>query len=1012
MVRAGLLILATLGLMAACGPSNQRFDFDGDGVEDSVDCAPEDATTFAGAPDPYGDDIDQDCDGSDGIDGDGDGWPSNVDPDDPDWDCNDANGQIHPGAAEIADDDVDQDCDEADLVCDADLDTVLGPQCDGPDCDDGDGSCATEADCADGDGDGFRVCDNDCDDAEAARYPGNPEVCDGLDNDCNAEVPTDERDQDLDGISECEGDCDDLRSDVHPTAIEVCDGVDTDCDDGTTTPGGEADADSDGEWACTDCDDDDSDAHHLDVDGDGSTSCGLDCDDDDPDIGPIAPDPFGDGVDGNCDGIDGIDADGDGAPQGVDCDDADASLNTDDLDGDGASTCGGDCDDSDDTLNVDDADFDGFDTCTGDCDDTAYAVNPAAAEVCDFVDNDCDGVQTDEVDGDGDGDPLCSDCDDGDDTLDSVDGDGDTFSLCTNDCDDTSILFNPIALDPVGDGYDTNCDDLDGVDLDGDQFASVASGGADCDDGDDSIYPGAEDLPNDGIDSDCDGLDLPDADGDGYGDEDEGGEDCDDGDASIHPGFFEESGDLVDSNCDGPDGNVVWSFVGGVDDYTAQFLGSQAVCDIDGDGQDDLAVGSAQWGATPTSMGSGVVHVFYGPLVTGFSLSAADATLAGPGDQTGYAVACAGDPDGDGDEDLLISDPWEEPDWLGPNPAVGVTWVVSGTLTGAVALDASFTRIGSSQTGASGVGAWVGPAGDLDDDGFDDFVIVDTDLWANGFSIAYALGEGTAHILYGPIIGDVDLLTVADANYTTNWEFSYLTPTAPAGDLNGDGRDDLLVSETDTSTGQSVTAVLMGPVLGNLTSASGQARLNGASNSYGSWVGESAGDINGDGTNDVAVVSWHSALLPGYVHIFYGPLLGDIDLAFADAVISAGAGDTLQPNSVAPIGDVDGDGQDDLLVGGWLLEDGPLVTLDPDHSVIAVFYGPLSGALDLATADVEFVETIDLSGSDAFHHFLFAARGGDLDGDGDPDPVYAHHPANNGSLTVPGAIRVAPNPYP
>ena len=70
----------------------------------------------------------------------------------------------------------------------------------------------------------------DCDDNTAACYPGNAEICDGLDNDCDGHIPADELDADGDGFSICEGDCDDTDASVHPQATEVCDGIDNNCD--------------------------------------------------------------------------------------------------------------------------------------------------------------------------------------------------------------------------------------------------------------------------------------------------------------------------------------------------------------------------------------------------------------------------------------------------------------------------------------------------------------------------------------------------------------------------------------------------------------------------------------------------------------------------------------------------------------------------------------------------------------------------------------------------------------
>ncbi len=232
-----------------------------------------------------------------------------------------------------------------------------------------------------------------------------------------------------------------------------------------------------------------------------------------------------------------LDADGDGVGSGArgwfcaggyasadgDCDDGDASLNLADRDGDGVTTCGdggapGDCDDGDATVfpgaeevcdGVDndcdgspaaeevDADGDGVLACGAaggepDCDDADPATYPGAEEVCDGVDNDCDGVlPEEEEDADGDGFPSCSDCDDGDPALTPEDADGDGYSTCDGDCDDGDAEANLDDLD--GDGFtscDGDCNDyvntLSPADADGDGYSTCDE---DCDDGDATVFP-------------------------------------------------------------------------------------------------------------------------------------------------------------------------------------------------------------------------------------------------------------------------------------------------------------------------------------------------------------------------------------------------------------------------------------------------------------------------------------------------------------------------------------------
>ena len=97
----------------------------------------------------------------------------------------------------------------------------------------GDDDDTTPTGPVDADNDGFTD-DEDCDDNDADAFPGNPEVCDQKDNDCNGEIDDGQEatDGDEDGFA-CENDCDDANPEVNPDQVEDCaDGLDNDCEGG------------------------------------------------------------------------------------------------------------------------------------------------------------------------------------------------------------------------------------------------------------------------------------------------------------------------------------------------------------------------------------------------------------------------------------------------------------------------------------------------------------------------------------------------------------------------------------------------------------------------------------------------------------------------------------------------------------------------------------------------------------------------------------------------------------
>ena len=330
------------------------------------------------------------------------------------------------------------------------------------------------------------------------------------------------------------------------------------------------------------------DSGAVDGDGDGHLS-DVDCDDADPTVYPDAPEVC-DGVDNDCDG----NADDDDARLA----DGEGRLSYADNDGDryGNPTGG--------VMSCEIPD--GFVENTDDCDDRDPAVHPAAEEVCDTIDNDCDGLVDDEDDSVdlATGSTFYADTD--------ADGFGDPGAdtrACSlpaghvadsTDCDDADPLVSPAGED-VCDRIDNDCDgEVDEgldialyVDSDGDGFGDdstlffdceLTTGevtvGGDCDDADNAVRPGGAEVC-DGIDNDCDALTdddddslniwtrsvfYVDADGDGYGDSSLSVEacsapsgyvadktDCDDAVDSTYPTATESCVDEVDNDCDRKD---------------------------------------------------------------------------------------------------------------------------------------------------------------------------------------------------------------------------------------------------------------------------------------------------------------------------------------------------------------------------------------------------------------------------------------------------------------------------
>ena len=223
----------------------------------------------------------------------------------------------------------------------------------------------TDSGGVDADGDGVAEVD-DCDDDNADVYPGNAEICDGLDNDCNDQIDDGVK---LTFYADIDGDGYGDAADAEEGCFEWGDYIedDTDCDDGNPDihPGATEDDCADPvDYNC------DGSVQYADADGDSWAAC-EDCDDNNSTINPDAEEEC-DYLDNNCDGT-------------VDEGSAiDADTFYADLDGDGYG-------DEDNTTTACHDAPSGYTADLTDCDDDNALTYPGADEVCDAADNDCDG---------------------------------------------------------------------------------------------------------------------------------------------------------------------------------------------------------------------------------------------------------------------------------------------------------------------------------------------------------------------------------------------------------------------------------------------------------------------------------------------------------------------------------------------------------------------------------------------------------------------------------------------
>ncbi len=381
--------------------------------------------------------------------------------------------------------------------------------------------------------------------------------------------------------------------------------------------------------------------------------------------------------------------------------------------------------------------------------------------------------------------------------------------------------------------------------------------------------------------------------------------------------------------------------------------------DVNGDGFDDVIVGA--FGADNNGSGSGSARVLSG--LDGSILYTFDGDSAS--DQFGRSVSGAGDVNGDGFGDVIVGAPGDDNNGSGS----GSARVYSG-------LDGSILYAFDGDSADDFFGTSVSGAGDVNGDGFDDVVVGANGDDNNGSR------SGSARVFSGL---DGSVLYTFNGDSTDDFlGFS----VSGAGDVNNDGFHDVIVGAygDDNNGSESGSARV-------LSGLDGSTLYTFDGGSLGEWFGYSvsgAGDVNGDGFDDIIVGALNddnNGSQSGSARVFSG-LGGNILYAFDGDSF----GDQLG-RSVSGAGDVNGDGFDDVIVGAWR---------DDNNAFNSGSARVLSGL------DGTILHSFD--GDSSNDRFGWSVSGaGDINGDGFGDFIVgAPGDDNNGSFS--GSARVFTSP--
>ncbi|MEO6255025.1 MAG: FG-GAP-like repeat-containing protein [Ferruginibacter sp.] len=342
-----------------------------------------------------------------------------------------------------------------------------------------------------------------------------------------------------------------------------------------------------------------------------------------------------------------------------------------------------------------------------------------------------------------------------------------------------------------------------------------------------------------------------------------------------------------------------------------------------------------------------------------------------PGAALGFAVASAGDVNGDGYSDIIVG----APGYNSPGVDEGVAFIYHGSALG---INTTAAALVESNQDTCSFGVAVGSAGDVNGDGYGD-VVVGAPFYDNGEQ-----NEGVFFVYHGSAIGiNTTAVVVIESNQAhAQLGFS----VACAGNVNGDGYSDVIAGAwlfDDGESNEGVAFIYHGSAAG-ITATATTLQNNQVASNFGIAVA-SAGDVNGDGYGDVIVGAEdydNGNTDEGVVFIYHGSGTGINSVAAASV---DGNQDFCQFGfSVSSAGDVNGDGYSDIFVGAYLFDSGEI-----NEGAGFIYHGSATGINTTIAALVQ-------SDQPGANLGCFVACAGDINGDGYSDIITGANSYDNG----------------